>query len=93
MIGLFQLNNNIPLFKVHLRDFLIQLKDFGTDDNIKELYSEEESRQKEQATAAELQRTLEVPGLIYAGPSAHLPVPNSSADENYQAVSVDESDD
>merc|ERR1712137_1082997 len=39
--GMFDLKMDLPTFKTHLRDFLIQLKEFSVEDN-SGLYSEEE---------------------------------------------------
>ena len=52
--GMFDLNMDLPTFKTHLRDFLIQLKEFSVEDN-SGLFSEEtelEARQREEAAAA-----------------------------------------
>jgi hypothetical protein len=48
--GLFEKNTNLEAFKTHLRDFLVQLKEFNKDgaDN-SDLYSEERRRQMEEA--------------------------------------------
>merc|ERR1712137_902682 len=61
--GMFDLKMDLPTFKTHLRDFLIQLKEFSVEDN-SGLFSEEtelEARQREEAAAA--QRSA-VPGLL-----------------------------
>lgn len=43
MLGLFDLNKDLSAFKLHLRDFLIQLKEFSEGDN-SELYLEEKEK-------------------------------------------------
>ena len=48
-------------FKVHLRDFLIQLKEFSDAD---ELYIEEKEAAMAAAKAAEQKRMASVPGLL-----------------------------
>ena len=61
--GLFSFNRNIPAFKDHLRDFLVQIKEFtGEDDS--QLYIEE--KEAEIRKAQEEKRTIQlaVPGII-----------------------------
>jgi len=61
--GMFDLNMDLPTFKTHLRDFLIQLKEFSIEDN-SGLFNEEaekEAREREQALMA--QRSA-VPGML-----------------------------
>ena len=65
--GLFQLHLDINQFKQHLRDFLVQLKEFSADNE--DLYLEERERQLEQQKAAEAARVKAVPGLDYVPPS------------------------
>ncbi len=43
VVGLFDLNKDINSFKLHLRDFLVQLKEFSEGDN-SELYLEEKEK-------------------------------------------------
>eukprot|EP00899_Mesostigma_viride_P028462 jgi/Mesvir1/8800/Mv02704-RA.1 len=57
--GLFELKGDLPAFKNHLRDFLVQTKEFSAQDNA-ELYSEEAERQKE----LQRQRMMQIPGMI-----------------------------
>mmetsp|Transcript_17623 Transcript_17623/g.23321 ORF Transcript_17623/g.23321 Transcript_17623/m.23321 type:complete len:1082 (+) Transcript_17623:484-3729(+) len=61
--GMLDLKMDLPTFKTHLRDFLIQLKEFSGDDN-SGLYSEETEaaaqRQKEELEA----RRNAVPGML-----------------------------
>ncbi|KAK2425786.1 Exportin-1 [Trifolium repens] len=57
--GLFESTNDLSTFKTHIRDFLIQSKEFSAQDN-KDLYAEEAAAQRER----ERQRMLSIPGLI-----------------------------
>ncbi|ESW03526.1 hypothetical protein PHAVU_011G020900 [Phaseolus vulgaris] len=57
--GLFESTNDQSTFKNHIRDFLIQSKEFSAQDN-KDLYAEEAAAQRER----ERQRMLSIPGLI-----------------------------
>lgn len=50
-------------FKLNLRDFLIQLKEFSGSDNT-ELYAEEREQQEREAKAAERERLSKVGGLL-----------------------------
>mmetsp|Transcript_11887 Transcript_11887/g.20775 ORF Transcript_11887/g.20775 Transcript_11887/m.20775 type:complete len:629 (+) Transcript_11887:55-1941(+) len=61
--GLFDLKMDLPSFKTHLRDFLIQLKEFSAEDNA-DLYTEETVRHRQQAEADLRQQKLAVPGLL-----------------------------
>lgn len=65
--GLFQLHLDIKRFKQHLRDFLVQLKEFSSDNE--ELFREEREQQQQQQKAAEEARLKAVPGLDYVPPS------------------------
>ena len=61
--GMFDLKMDLPTFKVHLRDFLIQLKEFSIEDN-SGLYSEEQemaARQREEVAQAQ---RIAVPGIL-----------------------------
>ncbi|KAH0544667.1 Exportin-1 [Glutinoglossum americanum] len=60
--GLFALNNDLPRFKLNLRDFLIQLKEFSGDNA--ELYAEEREKELQDAKLAERERALKVGGLL-----------------------------
>ncbi|KAL0340898.1 UNVERIFIED_CONTAM: protein EXPORTIN 1A [Sesamum radiatum] len=57
--GLFESRADLSSFKDHIRDFLIQSKEFSAQDN-KDLYAEEAAAQRER----ERQRMLSIPGLI-----------------------------
>eukprot|EP00741_Cyanophora_paradoxa_P007523 tig00001154_g7276.t1 len=61
--GLFDLNKDLPAFKAHLRDFLVQMKEFAGRDS-SELFDEEKQATLEQQRKAEEQRQQAVPGLI-----------------------------
>ena len=56
------MNNNSDRFKLNLRDFLIQLKEFAGDNA--ELYAEEKELQETAARAAERERLSKVSGLL-----------------------------
>lgn len=60
--GLFALNQDLPRFKVNLRDFLIQLKEFSGDNA--ELYAEDREEAQKAANAAERERASKVGGLL-----------------------------
>ena len=60
--GLFTLNNAYDRFKLNVRDFLIQLKEFSGDNA--ELYAEEKEQQDLAAKAAERERLSKVGGLL-----------------------------
>src|SRR5438477_5480981 len=60
--GLFTLNNDLARFKVHLRDFLIQLKEFSGDNT--ELFAEEREKELQDAKIAERERAMKVGGLL-----------------------------
>ncbi|KAI4324875.1 hypothetical protein MLD38_030321 [Melastoma candidum] len=57
--GLLESTNDISTFKDHIRDFLVQSKEFSAQDN-KDLYAEEAAAQRER----QRQRMLSIPGLI-----------------------------
>ncbi|KAG4303446.1 hypothetical protein PCK1_000410 [Pneumocystis canis] len=63
VLGLFSLNMDIPKFKLNLRDFLIQLKEFSGDDNA-ELFQEDRDMELEAKQKADRERALNVPGMI-----------------------------
>lgn len=61
--GMFDVKMDLPKFKTHLRDFLIELKEFSAEDN-SGLYAEEQeraAREREEALLAERQA---VPGML-----------------------------
>ncbi len=61
--GLFDLNMDINAFKQHLRDFLIAVKEFATEDN-SELFLEEEQAKMDAKRKEEYAYMASVPGLI-----------------------------
>ena len=63
MDGLFTLHGDLNRFKLNLRDFLIQLKEFSGGDNA-ELYAEERELEAEARLKAEKERASKVGGLI-----------------------------
>jgi len=61
--GMFDVKMDLPKFKMHLRDFLIELKEFSAEDNAA-LYAEEQekaAREREQAIMAERSA---IPGML-----------------------------
>ena len=61
--GMFDISMDLPSFKTHLRDFLIELKEFSAEDN-SALFSEEQERERllrEQQLMAE---RSQVPGML-----------------------------
>ncbi|XP_064403448.1 exportin-1-like [Halichondria panicea] len=61
--GLFHLNKDIPQFKEHLRDFLIEIKEHAGADTVG-LFLEEREAQLQQAAENKRKQQLEVPGII-----------------------------
>lgn len=61
--GLFELNKDMNAYKQHLRDFLIQLKEFAGDDN-SELFLEERETEIEQKRRAEMEAAMRIPGML-----------------------------
>jgi len=61
--GLFTLNNDLTKFKLNLRDFLIQLKEFSAGDN-SELFAEDREIAAELARQTERQKAEKVAGLL-----------------------------
>lgn len=57
--GLFESRGDQSKFKDHIRDFLVQSKEFSAQDN-KDLYAEEAAAQRER----DRQRMLSIPGLV-----------------------------
>lgn len=63
VMGLFELNKDMPMFKQHLRDFLIQLKEFASTDN-SELFLEEKESELEKKRREEREVAMRIPGMI-----------------------------
>ena len=61
--GLFDITMDLPSFKTHLRDFLIQLKEFSVEDN-SGLFSEEAEREAREREAREQAARRAVPGML-----------------------------
>ncbi|XP_014669844.1 PREDICTED: exportin-1-like isoform X2 [Priapulus caudatus] len=61
--GMFNLNLNIAAFKEHLRDFLVQIKEFAGED-LSDLYLEERDVALQQAQEEKRRVQLTVPGII-----------------------------
>lgn len=60
--GLYQLNTQYDKFRLHLRDFLVSLREFAGDNA--ELYVVEKEQQERDAKAAEHERRSKVGGLL-----------------------------
>lgn len=61
--GMFDLNMDLPTFKTHLRDFLIELKEFSAEDN-SALFTEEQERERLQREQQMMAERSQVPGMI-----------------------------
>ena len=55
MQGLFALNQDLPKFKLNLRDFLVNIKEFAGEDDV-ELYQEEKETELEERQKADRQK-------------------------------------
>lgn len=53
--GLFALNQDLPKFKLNLRDFLVNIKEFAGEDDV-ELYQEEKETELEERQKADRQK-------------------------------------
>ena len=62
-VALQENNSDINHFKLALRDFLIQLKEFSSGDNA-ELYLEEKEMEQQQKLEAERQQAMRIPGML-----------------------------
>lgn len=61
--GLFNLDQDIPAFKEHLRDFLVQIREFtGQDDS--DLFLEEREKALQQAQTEKRRVQMTVPGIL-----------------------------
>lgn len=65
--GLFDLHSDAALFRLHLRDFLISLREFASGDN-QDLYAEERELEQERKRQADLEAAKRVPGLLKPAP-------------------------
>ncbi|MGH0141434.1 UNVERIFIED_CONTAM: hypothetical protein FKN15_009228 [Acipenser sinensis] len=61
--GLFSLNQDIPAFKEHLRDFLVQIKEFAGEDTT-DLFLEERESSLRQAQEEKHKLQMSVPGIL-----------------------------
>ena len=61
VIGLFQFHNDQARFKLALRDFLIQLKEFSGDNA--ELYLEEKEKEAQHRAQTEREAAMRIPGM------------------------------
>ncbi|XP_015770316.1 PREDICTED: exportin-1-like [Acropora digitifera] len=61
--GLFDLDQDIPAFKEHLRDFMVQIKEFRSED-VGDLYLEEREKQLQAAQEDKRKVQLSVPGMV-----------------------------
>lgn len=61
--GMFDTRMDLPTFKSHLRDFLIELKEFSVEDN-SALYTEEKEREAREREQALLAQRSAIPGLL-----------------------------
>jgi exportin-1 len=59
---MFEYNNNLPRFKLEVRDFLIQLKEFAGENT--ELYLEEKEAEMEAKRKEEKEKALRIPGMV-----------------------------
>lgn len=60
--GLFDLNKDLDTFKAHVRDFLIQLKEFAGDNT--DLFIEEHELEQQRKKQAEMEAARMIPGLV-----------------------------
>lgn len=61
--ALIENHNDINRFKLALRDFLIQLKEFSAGDNT-ELFLEEKELEAQQKLEAEREAAMRIPGML-----------------------------
>mmetsp|Transcript_28673 Transcript_28673/g.50801 ORF Transcript_28673/g.50801 Transcript_28673/m.50801 type:complete len:1083 (+) Transcript_28673:184-3432(+) len=61
--GMFDIKMDLPTFKTHLRDFLIELKEFSAEDN-SALFMEEKERERQAAEQAAMAQRSAVPGML-----------------------------
>jgi exportin-1 len=60
---MFDVKMDLPKFKTHLRDFLIELKEFSAEDNSALFAEEQESAMREREQAIMAERSA-VPGML-----------------------------
>ncbi|XP_066246850.1 exportin-1 [Euwallacea similis] len=61
--GMFNLNQDIPAFKEHLRDFLVQIREYTGEDDT-DLFLEEREKALQAAQAEKRRVQLSVPGIL-----------------------------
>lgn len=61
--GMFDTTMDLPTFKVHLRDFLIELKQFSSEDN-SALYTEEQEKAANEREQVMMAQRSAVPGML-----------------------------
>lgn len=61
--GMFDTTMDLPTFKMHLRDFLIELKEFSSEDNTA-LYTEEQEKAAQERQQAIMAQRSAVPGML-----------------------------
>jgi exportin-1 len=61
--GMMDVTMDLPSFKTHLRDFLIQLKEFSVEDN-SGLFSEEQEQEMRQREEMIRAQRSEIPGML-----------------------------
>lgn len=61
--ALMENHNDINRFKLALRDFLIQLKEFSAGDNA-ELFLEEKELEAQEKLQAEREQAMRIPGML-----------------------------
>jgi len=62
VLGLFDLNKDLNSFKQHLRDYLVQLKEFEGDNS--ELFLEETEKEMAKVESERGQKELAIPGMV-----------------------------
>ena len=62
--GFFAINSDEATYRTHLRDFLIQLKEFGDGDDNKDLYADDNDANKEARAQVIQQQRAAVPGVL-----------------------------
>ena len=60
---MFDTTMDLPTFKTHLRDFLIELKEFSSEDN-SALFSEEQEKAAQERQQAIMAERSAVPGML-----------------------------
>jgi exportin-1 len=61
--GMFDIKMDLPTYKTHLRDFLIELKEFSAEDN-SALFGEEQEYERKQREQELMHQRANVPGIL-----------------------------